>query len=286
MPAVSVIIPTYNRAHCLETAIASVLAQDFGDFELIVSDDGSTDRTEELVSGIADSRIAYLKNQANSGAAAARNLAIERSIAPLIAFLDSDDIWLPGKLDTRLRWMQQQPTVLASFTDYQLFRESNGKTSVRSPHAERNDWAWDLLLYCRAAAGSTLLARREAFEIHGFFDMTLTRFEDWDWLLRLAFENHLAKAPLIGSQVTRSGHQGWPDLAPHYDTMINRWKRSTEQKYGQEGLKRLRAGASIQQATSAYAAGDRFSALPHLIAAFAKQPNATFRFCASRLRNL
>src|SRR3989344_1865760 len=98
MSKVSVVLPTYNRAHTLERAVRSVLNQTHKDFELIVVDDGSTDNTRDIVVSFADGRIRYIKHESNKGVAEARNTGIGASRASLIAFQDSDDEWLPHKL--------------------------------------------------------------------------------------------------------------------------------------------------------------------------------------------
>ena len=95
---VSAIIPTYNRANIVIRAIQSVLNQTYQNFELLVIDDGSQDNTEEIVTGIHDNRIKYIRHEKNKGVAAARNTGIEAAKGEFIAFLDSDDEWLPNKL--------------------------------------------------------------------------------------------------------------------------------------------------------------------------------------------
>src|SRR4051812_5349711 len=101
MPLVSVIIPAYNRKAMLCESIDSVLAQNCRDFELIVVDDGSTDGTADELAARYGTRIRVLK-QANRGVAAARNLGVSRSCGEYIAFLDSDDLWKPGKLTAQI----------------------------------------------------------------------------------------------------------------------------------------------------------------------------------------
>ena len=102
LPKVSVVIPTHDRAHLVGRAIRSVLAQTFQDFEIIVVDDCSVDNTKEVVQSLADSRIRYLRHEINRGGSAARNTGIGAARGEWIAFLDSDDEWLPKKLEKQL----------------------------------------------------------------------------------------------------------------------------------------------------------------------------------------
>ncbi|MFC6990634.1 glycosyltransferase family 2 protein [Haladaptatus sp. GCM10025707] len=95
MPTVSVVIPTYNRSEEVTHAIDSVLAQTYDDFELLVVDDGSTDDTEEVVTSYDDDRVKFIEHEENQGAPAARNTGIEHAEGEYVAFLDSDDEWLP-----------------------------------------------------------------------------------------------------------------------------------------------------------------------------------------------
>ncbi len=106
-PLVSVIIPTYNRAHLLGRAIQSVLDQTFEDYELIVVDDASTDDTEEIVNAFSDPRLRYVRHGENRGAPAARNTGIQVSNGAYVGFLDSDDAWHPEKLDRQIRKFQE-----------------------------------------------------------------------------------------------------------------------------------------------------------------------------------
>src|SRR3972149_1034912 len=112
-PLVSVVIPSYNRADMLRRAIRSVLAQTFTDFELIVVDDGSTDNTVNPVEEFSDSRVRFMRRSVNEGAARARNMGVELSCGEWIAFLDSDDEWLPRRLELQMNRLEQdvEPTV-------------------------------------------------------------------------------------------------------------------------------------------------------------------------------
>jgi len=99
IPRISVIIPSYNRANTIGRAIQSALSQSYQDFEIIVIDDGSTDHTEEVIRSFQDSRIRYIRHNRNRGGSAARNTGIHAARGEYIAFLDSDDEWLPQKLE-------------------------------------------------------------------------------------------------------------------------------------------------------------------------------------------
>ena len=101
-PTVSVILPTYNRADTLGSAIESVLRQTFDSFELLIVDDGSTDGTGSVLQRITDPRVQVIRNPVNRGVSAARNAGIAEARAPFLAFQDSDDAWRPQKLERQL----------------------------------------------------------------------------------------------------------------------------------------------------------------------------------------
>ena len=104
---VSIIMPSYNTAKFISKTIESVLEQTYKNWELLIVDDCSTDNTDEIVSKYDDDRIIYLKNKKNSGAAVSRNKALKNAKGKWIAFLDSDDLWLPEKLERQLKFMVQ-----------------------------------------------------------------------------------------------------------------------------------------------------------------------------------
>ena len=108
-PLVTVIIPTYNRANQISRAIHSVQAQSYKHWELLIVDDASNDDTAKIISNIADSRIQYIRHETNQGAAAARNTALAQAKGEYIAFLDSDDEWIPAKLEKQVIYFEQLP---------------------------------------------------------------------------------------------------------------------------------------------------------------------------------
>lgn len=127
---VSIIMPSYNTAEYISASIDSVLAQTYTDWELIIVDDCSTDNTDEIVKGyLNDERIRYIKNEKNSGAAVSRNRALREAKGKWIAFLDSDDLWEPEKLEKQLRFMVENGYHF-SYTNYVEIDEAsqpNGK---------------------------------------------------------------------------------------------------------------------------------------------------------------
>ncbi|MCZ6541357.1 MAG: glycosyltransferase family A protein, partial [Nitrospinae bacterium] len=114
-PAVSVVIPTFNRAWCLAETLRSVARQTFRDFETIVVDDGSTDDTPDLLCRFPEVRVHRWED--NRGVSAARNRGIEMARGEWVCFLDSDDRWVPGKLQAQVEWMQAHPECPACYTD-------------------------------------------------------------------------------------------------------------------------------------------------------------------------
>ena len=122
---VSIVMPSYNTADYIEKAINSVLAQTYENWELIIIDDCYTDNTDEVIERFSDDRIRYLKNIKNSGAAASRNRALKEAKGKWIAFLDSDDLWKPEKLEHQISFMKKNQFYF-SYTDYEEI-DKNGK---------------------------------------------------------------------------------------------------------------------------------------------------------------
>lgn len=189
VPGVSVILPTYNRAHTLATAIESVLAQTYENLELIVVDDGSTDGTPDLIGTIDDPRLIYLHYQPNRGAAHARNVGLGAARGEFVAFQDSDDLWHPDKLARQVEALRSSgPDIGVVYTDMLHLGQSGQKVHRPIPEVrkgvlvdpETHDWQ---VLFLGI---QTVMARRSCFEEAGKFDEGLPRFIDLELLLRFS----------------------------------------------------------------------------------------------------
>lgn len=127
---VSIIMPSYNTAKYISETIDSVLAQTYQNWELIIVDDCSTDDTDSVIGRFCDERIRYLKNEKNSGAAVSRNRALREAKGRWIAFLDSDDLWVPKKLEKQIQFMEFNGYAF-SYTNYEEIDVDGNQTGVR-----------------------------------------------------------------------------------------------------------------------------------------------------------
>lgn len=186
MPTISVVIPAYNAERTVLETVESVQKQTFSDLEIIVIDDGSTDKTKELLEGVTDERLKIFSYE-NGGVATARNRGMAHAKGEFIAFLDADDLWTSDKLELQLRALQQHPEagVTYSWTFYFTDGQRESLLPGNSIFFEGNVYT-KLLINNFLANGSNPLVRRKAIESVGEFDPTCTPCEDWDFYLRLA----------------------------------------------------------------------------------------------------
>ena len=201
-PEVSVIIPTYNRADMVVEAVESVLAQEMVDFELIVIDDGSSDETQEKLS-VYNSRLSY-HQQENAGVAAARNRGLELSKAPLVSFLDSDDLWLPKKLSTQHKFMLDHPEVWICQTE-EIWLRKGRRVNPKRHHQKVSGDIFQRSLDLCLVSPSTVMLRRELLEKVGYFDEQLPVAEDYDLWLRVAVDHQVVLLP-NALVIKRGGH--------------------------------------------------------------------------------
>ena len=184
MPSIGIVIPAYNPVpgH-LERALASILDQTYRDWRCVVVDDGSNVPVA-IDPSLADDRLSMLR-QKNRGVSAARNVGVAALKTPYIAFLDQDDEWLPEKLERQLSFMHRQDLALSD-TDFEIFR-SGRHIAV--------GYEWHQGSFCRllSTAGmglSTMVLRRDVFEVLGGFNGAFRIVQDWELALRIAYAGY------------------------------------------------------------------------------------------------
>ncbi len=198
---VSVVLPTYNRAQSIRSAIDSVLAQTYRDFELIIVDDGSTDSTRELVEQYSDKRIRYIRHEKNRGLAAGRNTGARDARGIFIANQDSDDIWMPEKLQREVHALESAyPRVGVAYSRLEkVFSEGAGPVYIPASNAAvANGNLHRKLLEGNFITMQVALMRKECFEKVGGFDESLSAFQDWDFWLRVSNAYEFVYVPEVG----------------------------------------------------------------------------------------
>jgi len=201
-PLVSVIIPTYNRGWIVKEAIDSVLEQDFDDYELIVVDDGSDDNTPAILKAYGK-KITVL-HQPNKGVSAARNHGIAAASGRLIAFLDSDDLWLPRKLSAQVKFFKDHPDAVVNQTQEHWIRDGV-RVNPKKKHHKFSGMIFERSLALCLVSPSAVMIKKSLFGTVGVFDEDLPACEDYDLWLRIScrYPVHLIETALI---IKRGGH--------------------------------------------------------------------------------
>ena len=220
-PEVSVIIPTHNRRAMVREAADSVLAQSAASFELIVVDDGSSDGTPEDLARLRAqfAKTVRIERIANRGPAAARNHGVAIARAPLIAFLDSDDLWAPDKLARHLEFMRENPGYSISHTD-EIWIRNGRRVNPGLRHRKRaGDFFVESLRTCLVSPSAAMM-RKKLFDSIGGFDEDMRAAEDYDLWLRIQVDHEvgLLDEPLV---TRRSGH---PDQLSATTPAIDRYR--------------------------------------------------------------
>jgi len=210
---VSVIIPTFNRAWAVGKAIDSVLSQDYPNVELIVVDDGSGDQTWPLLSAYKETLLPI--HQSNQGVSAARNRGIAAAAGDLIAFLDSDDYWLPGKVSEQVAFFKSHPNALICQTEEIWIRNGRRVNPRRRHQKAAGDIFIPSLALCLVSP-SAVMVKKALFTEIGGFDEDLPACEDYDLWLRVScrYPVHLIEKPLI---VKQGGHADQLSRQPGLD---------------------------------------------------------------------
>jgi len=184
-PTVSVIIPAYNAEKTILDTIKSVENQSFSNFEIIVINDGSTDKTLELISDLGDPRIKIF-SYANGGLSTARNRGISRAKGEFIAFLDADDLWTSDKLELQMQALCENPEAAVAYSWTLVMDEDGQHLSSGVSASFEGDVYQHLLVGNFVASGSNVMLHRRVIEMVGDFDPELKSSEDWDYWLRAA----------------------------------------------------------------------------------------------------
>ena len=209
---VSIIVPTYNRAHLVTQTIDSILAQTVKDFELIVVDNESTDNTEEVIKSYTDRRIRYFRHQNNGLVAVNRNYGISEANGEYIAFCDDDDLWMPEKLERQIRLLDLNKELGLVYSDSYIMDENGNleRHSLRSSSRLLRGNVFDKLFQSNFIPMLTVIIRREVLSKVGGFDPKYVIAQDYDLWLRIAerypidfIEEPLAKYRIHGGGVSR-----------------------------------------------------------------------------------
>ena len=218
MPQVTVILPSWNRADWLKKSIDSVLEQTFRDFELIVVDDASTDSTQEILTSYSG-KIRSITFAKNLGVSAARNAAVKNCDSEWIAFLDSDDFWHPHKLQKQIAQTVIRAECPIHFTD-EIWIRNGVRVNPKKKHQKLEGWIFKPSLELCLMSPSTVLLRRELFDVHGLFDETLPICEDYDLWLRLTSQHQVA----LLNEKLMTRHGGHADQLSRSDWGIDRYR--------------------------------------------------------------
>jgi len=268
MPVISVIIPIWNRAHSAGRAIDSALSQALPAdhaLDIIVVDDGSNDQPEVALARFGE-KIRLVRHATNLGASAARNTGCDAAGGEYIAFLDSDDIWLPGKLAAQIAFMDAGGFDV-SCTAYEL--EQGPDKFIVSPRYRTGPLAQaDLVWGCFVSPGSTLLCRRAIFREVGGLDTSLRRFEDWDWLMRLTRTRPLG---FLAEPLARVEPSTGVDQAAVFAALERIADKHLPVLVG--GIRRhFKAAYHLERAAALFRSGRRVRAMSELAVSFLQSP--------------
>jgi glycosyltransferase involved in cell wall biosynthesis len=229
LPVVSVIIPTYNRWPMIAEAVESVLEQAYGSFEIIVVDDGSTDGTKERLKKYGSS-VSVISRQ-RSGVAASRNYGVSIAQGRYMAFLDSDDLWLPQKLTIQTSFMAQHPEVEICQTE-EIWIRHGAKVNPKAKHAKPSGDIFRRSLDLCLVSPSAVMVTKDLLNQFGGFDESFPVCEDYDLWLRITKEHviPLIPEPLV---VKRGGHA---DQLSHSTWGVDRYRVQSLRNLLRNGL--------------------------------------------------
>jgi glycosyltransferase involved in cell wall biosynthesis len=272
-PAVSIVLATFNRLELLRSSVDSVLSQTFGDWELIIADDGSDEPTKRYLAALeSPGRVRVLWLDHSGRPSIARNAALREARGEYIAFQDSDDLWLPTKLETQIASLRRNPGRAWSHTKYQLIDESGAPTAwARRTGGWPTPGGWILDQLIRGetviALPSVVASRRLLHEVGGF-DEQLNDTEDYELWLRLARRSEIDAVDELLTLVRRHGQHFSAKPIEAFQAaryVIDRQLRSGDVEHLRSVLLRQRARVIVGLARSRAGAGKRRDALATLV---------------------
>lgn len=231
---ISVIIPTYNRRELVQRAIDSVIGQSAGRHEIIVVDDGSTDGTADVLLSVYGDRIRLLR-QANAGVSSARNAGMRQASAPLIALIDSDDLWHPDKSRLQMEWLAAHPEFGMVLCDVRRVEADGRLIDVfrRRDILPEDGWVLRWILRNPALAPASAMFRQEVFNGTGGFDESLRTAEDLDFHLRVAMRWKIGVVETTLVDAMR-GHDGLSMGTNTYDDYVRVIERTVTSPMAQQ----------------------------------------------------
>lgn len=264
MDNITVIIPYYNRKNSIQHAVDSVLAQTHQNLQIIIVDDGSIEPLEFF----GGDRITIIRHDTNKGAAAARNTAIQATKTDWIAFLDSDDLWQKDKLEQQLKFMVAH-NINAS-TTYALFGDKKrelpdviGKPAVLGGQGIN--------------FGSCFMCKRNLFDEVGLLDESLSRLEDWDWLIRFVNLGHdIHTVPFYGSIIQVGSPPSIEAVNSSAQNIVHKYKKS----------QRVQAAAMVEIAANNLWHGKLCGFIQYWVKAFFLSPLLALNFVWTRIKRI
>lgn len=271
-PKVSVIIPCFNRLDEVTVAIGSLIHEADLIFEVIIIDDASPLSLHiKHPPDPLKSKIRVIRLDSNRGAAGARQAGVEAARGDLIAFLDSDDVWLPGKLNAQLPFFRDNGDLIAVATGWQVvdFRRKASRDMVRVPISSKDPS--DFVRGCWFCPGSTLLLRRSAFDVVGPFNDQLRRLEDLEWFIRFGLAGgKLAVAPIVGALIRRSSIGHAQNVANAAEIILADCR--SRPSISSELICDLRAWLDVEQAAALKAEGKKLAAMLYIARSLIRRP--------------
>jgi glycosyltransferase involved in cell wall biosynthesis len=269
---ISVIIPTFNRAFSLTRSIESVLDQSYTNFELIIVDDGSTDDSFDVIRAyLKDPRVRYIRHSTNKGAQAARNVGIKTATGEYIAFLDSDDEWVPEKLQIQVKKINGATPLRVIHGDAFVCKEETGEKK-RCNRPKLRGWVYKELLEKEGPLFQCILAPKSCFEHIGYLDECVPSWQEWDTAIALSrfYEFDYCDEPLVTYYLHGRGtiSKDKKRAADGWSYIVNKYQDEILAQLGRKTL-------STRYLTSCafyIEAGDKINAIKFLVKSFFTVP--------------